>query len=443
MLNRFKEFLVNDCKFALKQLVLVALSGGADSIVLLHLLNQLGIRMVAAHCNFNLRGEESDGDERFVVEETTRLQVSLFQKSFDTKAYAKDNGISIEMAARELRYNWFNEIIASENLDVLATGHHKDDSVETFFLNLVRGTGIKGLSGIKPVANNIIRPLLCLTRSEIETYCDDNKLAYRTDSSNHETVYVRNKIRNQILPLFKELNASFSETMEGNMHRLKQLNNYLSSSVAKIKDEIVVEQDGKMLISLKHVAALVDKELILFELLQPKGFNGAVVKEIVYAIDQDISGKQFFSSDYRLIKDRFNLILLPIEQEDLGKQFFISVDDKVIEEPMRMQIDNDIIAESYLIEKVVSVGQFDADLLEFPLVLKRWEQGDHFKPLGMRHFKKLSDYFIDAKFSIKDKEDAWLLCSGGHIIWIVGSRTDDRFKITSKTKRVSKFTLLS
>ena len=437
MKDKFLSFLVDNCQYKTGQKVLVALSGGADSVVLLHMLKSCNIEVHAAHCNFNLRGSESDGDEKFVEGYCRGLGVYLYQKSFDTNVYARERGISIEMAARDLRYAWFEELLKSEQIDWLATGHHKDDSIETFFLNLARGTGIKGLSGIKPLNGKVIRPLLDFSRSEIEDYCKKNKLEYRTDSSNKETVYLRNKVRNQILPLFKELNPSFVNTMVANMKHLEQVNSFFHGTIEGIKKDWVVEQDGQLLISLQHIDQFVEKELVLFGILQPYGFNGAVVKELVECIENGISGKQFYSKNHRVIKDRFNVILLPKEEKIHDEMFYIDIDDKLITEPVQLSIE-EFDANTYQIEKSTAFGQFDSDLLNYPLTIRKWQQGDQFCPLGMKNFKKLSDYFIDNKFSLKDKEDTWLLLSGDDVIWIIGHRTDDRYKITEKTKRVAR-----
>ena len=441
-MDKFQENLIKNCGFIKGQKVLVALSGGADSVALLHMMDSLKIEVFAAHCNFNLRGEESDNDEQFVVNFCQDLNVELFRKSFNTKEYAQEKGISIEMAARDLRYAWFNQILESKKLDWIATGHHRDDSIETFFLNLSRGTGIKGLSGIKPVYGNVIRPMLCFSRCEVEEYCNNNKLIYRTDSSNLETIYLRNKVRNQIIPLFKELNPSFMNTMEENMLHLGQISNFFQNYIEEIKEDVVVEQDEKLLISLKHIVNFIDIKLVLFELLHPYGFNGAVINELVDCIEREVSGKQFYSENYRIIKDRFNLILLPKVEKHNIETFYINIDDNELVDPIRLKLKNNIESIGYKIDTRKQIAQFDSDLLDFPLTIRKWHQGDFFKPLGMSNFKKLSDFFIDNKFSINDKEEVWLLLSGEDIIWIIGHRTDDRYKITKNTKKITKIELM-
>ncbi len=440
MLSQFFSFLNNECKYKEGHKVLVAFSGGADSLALLHLFKMNGINVSAAHCNFNLRGAESDADEAFVRDFCKINEVPLYVNSFDTKEYSKQKGISIEMAARDLRYDWFQELVHKYEFNWIATGHHQDDSVETFFLNLLRGTGVKGLTGINPVHGNIIRPLMAFSRKELEAYCNENKLSYRTDSSNLESVYTRNKIRNEIIPLFQSLNPSFSDTMLKNMDRLQQISDFVTASIEDIKQDWVVEQDDTVLISLKHVNEFKEKHLVLFELLHPYGFNGAVIDDIIETINMNASGKQFYSSSHRLIKDRQNLIVLPIK-EDVSKNYYVSFDEDHIKIPIDINIERGISSESFKIDRSLLVAQFDEELLEYPLTICKWEQGDSFRPLGMKNFKKISDFFIDNKFSIQEKENCWLMLSGDDIIWIIGHRTDDRYKITSKTKKITKFTM--
>ncbi|WP_075601749.1 tRNA lysidine(34) synthetase TilS [Saccharicrinis aurantiacus] len=439
MLQQFKKYIHESCQVKDSAKVLVALSGGADSMVLLHLLSKANIPVIAAHCNFNLRGSESDADEDFVRTQCEHRGIKLYVEHFETKEYAATHKVSIEMAARDLRYAWFNKLIENEGANYIATGHHKDDSIETFFLNLTRGTGIKGLTGIKPKVGNIIRPLLTFTRTQIEEFCKQEHIQYVTDSSNLESVYTRNKIRNKILPLFKQINPSFAETMMQNMDVLSQVEAIKDSSVEAIRNRIVVDQDGEMLISRKHLNELDHLLLFLFDLLKPLTFNSSQIKEIATCLNTKSSGKQFFSRTHRLIIDRFNIIVLPKEEGIDESLFFIDSSVKSITDPLQIDINSNIEAADYTIKKDSTIGQFDADLLEYPLTVRRWKHGDQFRPLGMKNFKKLSDFFIDQKYSLKQKEDAWLLLSGDDIIWIIGDRGDDRYKITAKTKRVITF----
>ncbi len=428
--NRLKqECLVNE-----DSKLLLTVSGGMDSMVMLDVILKAGYSCEVAHCNFNLRGSESDSDARLVKEECDRRNVVYHEKSFDTKGYAAQNGISIEMAARDLRYEWFYSLLEERTLDVIVTAHHGDDAIETFFLNLVRGTGVKGLSGMKAVNGKVVRPLLNCSRADIEKYCDENKLAYRHDSSNDEVKYLRNKVRHEIIPLFKEINPSFFSTMEGNLKRLSEVENLLEDEVRRVRKDFVVEEQGRVLIPIVKISEHPQQSFALFELLRPYGFNSNVIGDIIKSIS-GIPGKQFYSPTHRLIRDRYNFILF--ENRDMSDdEIYINSGVSSIDNPISLRINMFSKADDYSFSKDPVVAHFDADMVDFPLVLRRWRQGDHFRPLGMNGFKKLSDFFIDQKLSIADKEDVWLLLSGDDIVWVVGMRIDDRYKISNHTKNI-------
>lgn len=413
--------------------VLVAVSGGADSVALASLFHLIQQPIIIAHCNFQLRGEESDKDEQFVRELATKLHTPIHVIAFNTTEVAQERGISIEMAARELRYNWFREIMELENAHYLATGHHKNDSVETFFLNLNRGTGIRGLMGISENNNNIIRPLLAFSRKEVENYLAEQNLSYRTDESNFENIYLRNKFRNQVIPTLEEINPDFNHKVVQAMESLKMVYQSLQLRVQDIENQIVVNDGNRVLISQKLINNLPDKELMLYEILSKYGFNKAQSDEIL-SHNSTISGQQFFSPTHRLIKDRQNLILLQNTELD-SQNHYIDFNQKEITHPIHLTL-KIIDTTNFKLNIEKSVASLDANLIEFPLALRHWQQGDTFKPLGMKGFKKLSDYFIDEKFSQDQKEECWLLLSGDDIIWVVGHRIDDRFKITPKTTQV-------
>ena len=414
--------------------LLLTVSGGMDSMVMLDVMHKAGYRSEVAHCNFNLRGDESDGDALLVKQECDKMGIVYYEKSFDTKGYAAQNGISIEMAARDLRYEWFYSLIEEQTLDVIVTAHHGDDAIETFFLNLIRGTGIKGLTGMKAVNNRVVRPFLNFSRVDIEKYCKENSLAYRHDSSNYEVKYLRNKVRHEIIPLLTEMNPSFFSTMEGNLKRLAEVEELLEKEVGQVRDDFVVEEQGRLLIPITKIAEHPQKSSVLFELLRPYGFNSNVIGDILKSIS-GIPGKQFYSHTHRLIRDRFNLILF--EHKDISDdEFYINSGVASIDEPIHLRIKTFLKPDNYSFSKDSVIAHFDADQIEFPLVLRRWRQGDSFRPLGMKGFKKLSDFFINQKLSIADKEGVWLLQTGEDIIWIVGMRLDDRFKITNRTNRI-------
>ncbi len=431
----FNYHLTNRCKVNTNNTILVALSGGADSICLLHLLLTNKYKIYAAHCNFKLRGADADADEKFVINFCKKFNIKLFTTSFDTKKYAAKNKISIEMAARELRYNWFDNLMQDNNIDLLATGHHQDDSIETFFLNLTRGTGIKGLTGLKPKANNIIKPLLCFSRKQIEDYCNNNNLKFCTDSTNAKTIYYRNKIRNIIIPIFKEMNPSFSNTMLNNMEHISQVSSFLNNHINSLKENIITKKENQHILNIPEILKQNNPKLILFELLNNYDFNSATINSVFNCINNNESGKTFYNNTFRLITDREKIIITKSQQNNNSKNYIIYNINDINNLPISLEINN-IDANNYTIKKDKNIAQFDADKIKFPLELRHWKKGDSFIPLGMKQKKKLSDFFIDNKFSIIEKEKIWLLCSDNKIIWIVGHRTDDRFKITNKTDKV-------
>ena len=422
--------------------VLVAISGGADSVALLHYLVNNGYYCVAAHCNFHLRGDESDRDEQFVRAYCQELSVPCHVVHFDTKAYSAEKGISIEMAARELRYQWFTKLVEQYSLQGVAVAHHSDDAVETFILNLVRGTGIRGLSGMKPRQGNVIRPLLHYSRQEIELYCRAHKLKYVTDSTNASDAYTRNRIRHNVIPQLKAINPSFLATMRGNMTHLNQICQLFDAQVQQFVKRSVVDIDGQTLIAMEHVKALPMIEPYIFELLFPKGFSADTVRKIVDCIEGERWGRVFYSPQHRALVDRYNIVIQPRDKEVEDREFDIQMDQPDMFKPIRLAIRSMQHDASFEFSRDSNVAHFNADKLYFPLTLRHWRNGDTFRPLGMKNFKKLQDFFVDQKFSIADKEKTWVLESGGEIVWIVGHRIDDRFKVVDNCKEILEIKLL-
>ena len=414
--------------------LLLTVSGGMDSMVLLDVMLKAGYQCEAAHCNFNLRGKESDGDEQLVRDECVRRGVMLHVRSFDTKDFAEKKGVSVEMAARELRYGWFYELLEKRSLDFMLTAHHGDDAIETFFLNLVRGTGIKGLSGMKAVNGKVVRPFLELSREDIETYARNNHVRYRHDSSNDEVKYMRNKVRHEIIPRFREMNPSFFSTMTDNLKRLAGVEELLMAEAERFRRASVVEEQGRVLIPISLIEQHPQKSAVLYELLRPYGFGPGTVSDIISSLT-GIPGKQFYSHTHRLIRDRFNLILFE-NKEVTDDVFYIDSETGAVTGPVHLELRIFEKPRDYSFPTDFSVAHFDADTVDFPLMLRRWRQGDSFRPLGMKGFKKLSDFFTDQKLSIADKEEVWLLLTGDDIMWVAGMRLDDRFKITYRTKRI-------
>lgn len=405
--------------------VLVTLSGGADSVAMLHILLALGYTCEAAHCNFRLRGKESDEDEMFVRQLCRQLSVKLHTTHFDTEAYAQSKKISIEMAARELRYEWFAQLKRAHHFSVIAVAHHRDDSVETVLLNLIRGTGINGLLGIRPKNEDVIRPLLCVTRHEIVHYLDHIGQHYVTDSTNLQDEYIRNKIRLKLLPLIQEINPSVAHSIHEMSGHLREVANVYTNAIQEGKTRVETK-DG---VVISKLLAEPSPQALLFEILHPLGFTSAQIDNIMEALYGQ-AGKVFVSKNgYRVIKDRKLLI---IDKEEPA-----TTDTP----PFRLKFEYKEYTPSFVIPKEKHIACFDANKLEEPIVVRRWKSGDYFIPFGMKGKKKVSDYLTDRKFSIAQKEQQWVLCSNQRIAWVIGERTDNRFRVDDTTQKVVIITL--
>lgn len=438
MLEKVREFIHKENLIPNNTKVIVGLSGGMDSMVLLDILILLGYRCTAAHCNFHLRGGESDRDENFVKKWCKSIDIPFTSINFDTKQYAVDRKISIEMAARELRYNWFETLRRHHQADFIAVAHHKDDSVETVLLNLIRGTGIKGLTGISPKNGYIVRPLLGISRSEIEKYISERDIPYVTDSTNNEDLYLRNALRLNVLPILEKLNPSVKDTIYRTSKNVTEAEKVYSDSIQKAIKKAF--NDNKIDINvLKHTAS---PRSVLFELLTPYNFTPSTIEDISESINS-ISGKIFFSErgsysenkKYKLIKDR-NFFLFEEVKEKCEEDETYSIEEGIreINSPINLKIKE--LRAPVEIKYNRHFLYVDAEKIKYPLKLRKWRTGDWFIPFGMRGRKKLSDYFTDRKFSLKDKDDAWILTSSEDIVWIVGERNDDRFRITEDTKKI-------
>lgn len=439
MVEQFLKFIHEENLFHSSQRILLAVSGGADSMLMLHLFVDAGFPVAVAHCNFGLRGPESDGDEQFVVDYCDQHNLACHTEHFNTSEFALQEGISIEMAARDLRYEWFNNLIERHGYDYLATAHHQDDVIETFLINLSRGSGIKGLSGIQPKSGQIIRPMLFTNRTEILDYCQRMTIGFRTDSSNLETVYKRNLIRQQILPLLEDVNPAFRRNALktiGNLHETGQL---FQQRMSEIKAIVYSEDDQGAMIHIDKLLNLNPLRTILYELIHPFGFQAEQTDDIIDSLRRE-SGRKFFSDDYRLIKDREFLLISPNSPKQ-NKVYYIEEDCTKMRIPVHLTIEKFDRTNDFRFSTHQQVVDLDLDKLVYPLILRHWKEGEYFQPLGMTGLKKLSDFFIDEKYSIPDKENTWILASSNQLVWIVGKRLDDRFKITSKTKRIVRFRL--
>ena len=432
MKEQIQQYIIQHQLLSGEKPVVVGISGGADSVALLHILVSLGYKCIAAHCNFNLRGDESFRDEQFTIDFTKRLQIPLCKISFETNKYAQENRLSVEMAARELRYRWFEELLNTYDADAVAVAHHRDDSVETLLINLTGGCGLTGLTGIKPINGNVVRPLLCVSREDIYAYIENNGLEYVTDSSNSSDIYTRNFIRLKVIPLLEEINPSVKASLARTANHLYDASLIYNHSVEEARRVII--QNNRL--SISALLSFPAPATILYEMLKPYGFSRTVCESIFTVLDKD-SGKIFYSSTHRLLKDRSDLLIDVLSGED-NRAYLINLEDDNVDLPVELKPEIVVIKESYQIEKDKKFAYFDFDKLSFPLVLRHWQEGDWFVPFGMKGKKKISDYFSDKKFSLFDKEKTWLLCSGQDVIWIVGERTDNRYRIEKTTKRVLK-----
>jgi tRNA(Ile)-lysidine synthase len=440
MYNRFLKYIKEEELIKPNDKLLLGVSGGVDSVVLSNLIDQLGNQFSVAHCNFNLRGQESDDDEKFVVNLADRLGVKCYLSSFPTSEYASEKGISIEMAARELRYEWFENLREAHGFDWVVVGHHLDDVLETFLLNLSRGTGIRGLSGIKAKAGRVIRPLLFASRREIEHYAKGQEFQFRHDKSNDDTNIKRNKVRHDILPSLESLNPSFKKNLQRTIRYLNETEHVFKNQIEEVRSEIVSEDQTWVKISIEKLKILQPLTIYLYELLRPYHFNSETIEMIIQALD-GIPGSKFFSTTHRLVVDREELIITPVELEEKAL-FYIEKDDRFIYEPLNLRISIERYHGGYRIPNSLDLAVFDYDKLSFPLVLRKWQKGEYFRPLGMAGFKKLSDFFVDEKYSIPEKENVWILASDNKVVWIVGKRIDDRFKLTADTKLVLRIEMI-
>ncbi len=436
LMLKFKDFVLKEGLWQKSDRILTAVSGGIDSVVMLHLLLECRMDCAVAHCNFGLRGEESDRDEKFVVTLAAHQGLPCYVKRFNTYEVAYHDGISVEMAARELRYQWFAELAEEHGFRFIVTGHHADDQIETFFLNLIRGTGISGLRGMLPKTGKILRPLLPFFREEIESYARTSGLSWVEDSTNLSTEIRRNQIRHNIIPLLESMNIRFRETLLRSMHHVREAEIIYRESVEK-QLEPLISKDGSIIrISISGLKKLHPRSAFLFEFLSGYGFNRATVEAIDKSLE-GLSGKQFASATHRVIKDRDHLMIV---EGTAGKDedewhYLISSDETRLNAPLKLEF-NLCKAEGFTLPEEPSQAALDYDRLIFPLTLRRWQHGDAFCPLGMKNRKKLSDFFSDLKLSVYDKENAYVLLSGNDLVWVVGFRIDHRYRVTRKSKRI-------
>ena len=437
-----KQFELNTSKntlFSKTDKLLVAFSGGVDSVVLAHLLHKTGYTIELAHCNFQLRGNEANDDTAFCESYAKSINVPFHVIYVDTKTYALEHKLSIQMAARELRYDWFKTLKAEHHFDYILTAHHANDNVETLLVNLIRGTGIKGLQGIPEKQNDLVRPLLFATKEEIRAYAVKNKLVFREDSSNQEVKYKRNFIRHHIIPQLKTLNPSLEATIHTFVQFFKQSSDIVSEFAHLKFNQICKEEIDLLKMDISLLKKEPQKETLLFEWLYPKGFKTNQIEQLseVLMSDKNI-GKLFSSATHQLVVDRNYIYVKPTALEQSVLSYAINFISDTAHLPIKLTI-SETIDEKYSID-TNTISMSSSSLL-FPLTLRQWKQGDKFKPFGMKGFKKLSDFFKDLKLSRFEKDQVWILENPEHIIWVVGYRLDDRCRINEGERKAIEITV--
>ena len=429
MNRKVYNYIISNKLFSIKKdKIILAISAGADSVCLFHIFRFLGVNMELAHCNFKLRDNHSDEDEDFIKKLANKYKIKFHVKSFETVSYAKKNNVSIQMAARQLRYNWFKSLLINRKANYIATAHHKDDSIETFFINLIRGSGIRGLVGIKQT-DKVIRPLLSIEKNQIINFLHKNKFKYREDITNSSLKYLRNKIRIKLIPLLLKLNPSIKENIFNEMKILENTSTVFLDYINQIRQKVIVQKSDVFYINISSLNKLSPLKIYLFELLRPFGFMK--VDDIISSLNGQ-SGKRFYSRTHKLIIDRDNIIIT--------KKQYTNSKKYILDENINFKNKN--ISIKFSTSKKINfssnkdIAELDYSKIKFPLKLRKWRFGDSFIPLGMINHKKISDFFIDEKFSLIQKEKQWILCDKKNIIWIIGCRIDDRYKVTSKTKKL-------
>ena len=456
LLQKFKQYIKQNDLFQPKDKLLLAVSGGVDSVALCELCKQAGYDFVIAHCNFRLRDKESERDKEFVGELAKKYGVEFFVKDFDTEKYAKENKLSIQEAARELRYQWFYEIVGGQwsmvnsqsedpihhspfTIHQILTAHHADDNIETVLMNFFKGTGIAGLRGMLPKQNRIARPLLFARKEEILAFAKENDLKWVEDSSNESDKYSRNYLRHQLIPLVEKIYPETINNLSDNLERFRDIEELYWQGIHQHKEKLLDKKGNEIHIPVLKLKKSTPLRTIVYEIIKEYGFTANQTEEVIHLLDAD-SGKYISSSSHRIIKNRNWLIIAPCEERQAG---IILIEEGT--RNLELGIGNLVVEvfpnSEFLIPNSSTIACLDADEIKFPLLLRKWRQADYFYPLGMKKKKKLSRFFIDQKLSKTDKEKTWVLEMNKKILWVVGLRLDDRFKITGKTKNILQFTL--
>ncbi len=441
LVERFQEYVNRQNLFTRQDKILLTVSGGVDSMVLMSLCVNSGYNVGIAHCNFSLRGQESDEDEIMVQESARRYGIECYNKRFDTQGEMERTGESMEMAARRLRYEWFYELCDKHNYTVIAIAHHIDDSIETFFINMLRGTGLRGLTGISNRIGRVVRPLMFATRKEILDYALHKHITFREDSSNRSTKYLRNKIRLGLIPRLKEINPRFAFMMNQNVARLTATQQFIDSAIDNIFERAARIEGDVCTIEVDKIVDVRTRSFVIYEILSSRfGFKGDVVDTLCKALDNDSTGRRFYSRSHVAYIDRGNIVVARIEEQD-------PCEIMVNKGQQRAYCGNSVLyfevcdVDSLPTYNVAdNIALLDAEKVTYPLTLRRWSDGDSFTPYGMNGSKKVSDYLIDRKVSMAEKSRQFVLLSDGEIAWLVGRRIAHQFRITDKTEWVLRIT---
>ncbi|MBA2501103.1 MAG: tRNA lysidine(34) synthetase TilS [Chitinophagaceae bacterium] len=441
LLNLFKEFIAAEKLFHQKDQLLIAVSGGLDSVVLCELCKQGGFDFSIAHCNFQLRAAESERDEHFVKELAEKYKVSFFVKKFDTNTYADNKKISIQEAARNLRYEWFQELIPGLRLNQkpvwLLTAHHADDNVETQLMNFFKGTGIQGLRGIESKRSFIVRPLLFASRNQLVEFANVHKLPWVEDSSNQMDKYTRNYFRHHLIPLVENILPGAGENLKNNLSRFRDVFLLYQQAISLHKKKLLVPKGNEVHISILKLMHTTPLNTVLYEIIAPYGFTSKQTNEVVKLLNSE-SGREVYSSNHRIIKNRNWLIIAPLQDKD-SQVIIIENENSIVDfENGRLSLK---ILQDAVPDSSANTAHLDARHIHFPLILRKWKTGDYFYPLGMKKKKKISRFLIDQKVSKTGKEKIWVIEMNKKIIWVVGLRIDERFKIAPQPHQTLRLSL--
>ena len=435
MKKKYRNYIEEHSLFPAQHKVLLTVSGGVDSMVMLHLTHACGFSFAVAHCNFHLRDAESDADEQLVRKACKTLGVDLYVQHFKTTDYAKEKNVSIQVAARELRYHWFSQLCSEKGFYSVATAHNKNDVAETILLNLTRGAGLKGLTGIKPKTQGLVRPLLFAFRSEIENYANTQRIAYRNDSSNAQIKYARNRIRHRVLPELEKINEGVVDNIYSTSLFLGETWLAIDAMNQEFKEKASSNVETEVHYSIDKLLGYPFRQVFLVEELIAFGFSPALVFDIEKSLSTQ-PGKAFYSQNFQMVRDRESLIISPIKKETGIVEQKIDEGNTQIQHPIAMQFEVITPDASFEIPKSSAVATLDYSELKFPLTLRLWRKGDWFIPFGMRGHKKVSDFLIDQKVPLHRKDSIYVLESNGDIVWVVGYRTDNRYRVNEGCNKI-------